>query len=130
MEMLAAQAAHREDGSAAGDEDSIIADIKLSDPAKRVMLQKSLHMAASNGDVERVRRLVSGSAKNFIDVNGVDEEGTAPLIYASCFVCPAYIIRTRKGYAHNHARAIKMLFRPCSTLGRKSTVKIGINGRL
>ena len=86
MEMLAAQAAHREDGSATEDEDAIVADNKLSDTEKRTMLQKSLHMAASNGDVERVSRLVTGKAKDWIDVNAADEEGTAPLIYASCFV--------------------------------------------
>ena len=86
MEMLAAQAAHREDGSAAGDEDSITLDKRLSDVEKKTMLQKSLHMAASNGDIERVSRLVNGSAKEYIDVNAPDEEGTAPLIYASCFV--------------------------------------------
>ncbi|MCJ1246736.1 hypothetical protein MMC30_003945 [Trapelia coarctata] len=85
MEMLAAQAAHREDGSGVGDEDSIVASAKLSEADKRVTLQKSLHMAASNGDVERVRRLVNSKARDYIDVNGADEEGTAPLIYASCF---------------------------------------------
>ena len=86
MEMLAAQAAHREDGSAVEDEDLVIADKKLSETEKKAMLQKSLHMAASNGDVERVGRLVYGSAKIFVDINTPDEEGTAPLIYASCFV--------------------------------------------
>lgn len=86
MEMLAAQAAHREDGSAVEDEDSVVASPKLSEADKRITLQKSLHMAASNGDVERVRRLVNGKAREYIDVNAADEEGTAPLIYASCFV--------------------------------------------
>ena len=86
VEMLQAQTAHRRDGFAAGDEDSIAADEKLSDEEKRAILQGSLHMAASNGDVERVQRLVNGEAKRYIDVNGADEEGTAPLIYASCFV--------------------------------------------
>ncbi|KAI9811778.1 MAG: hypothetical protein M1827_005323 [Pycnora praestabilis] len=85
MEMLAAQAAHREDGSAGEDEDSIIGNKKLSDQEKKEMLQRSLNMAASNGDVERIRRLVNGKAKDFVDVNKPDEEGTAPLIYASCF---------------------------------------------
>ena len=93
MEMLAAQAAHRDDGSAAADEDSIVADKKLPDTEKRAMLQKSLHMAASNGDVERVRRLVNSKVMEFIDVNGADEEGTAPLIYASCFVSPSFVER-------------------------------------
>jgi hypothetical protein len=95
MEMLAAQAAHREDGSAAGDEESILSDTKLTEAEKRLTLQKSLHMAASNGDVERVRRLVSGAAKDHIDVNGADEEGTAPIIYASCFVSSKHSLRVR-----------------------------------
>lgn len=90
MEMLAAQAAHREDNSAVGDEDSIIADNRLSNAEKQTMLQKSLQMAASNGDIERVSRLVDGSAKEYINVNAPDEEGTAPLIYASCFVNKRY----------------------------------------
>jgi hypothetical protein len=86
MEMLAAQAAHREDGSAAEDEDAIALNEKLTGGEKRELLQKALNMAASNGDVERIRRLVTGKAKEYISVNAADEEGTAPLIYASCFV--------------------------------------------
>ena len=95
MEMLAAQAAHREVDSAAGDEDSIVADKGLSDAEKQAMLQKSLQMAASNGDIERVSRLVNGRAKEYIDVNAPDEEGTAPLIYASCFVTKPYTCLVR-----------------------------------
>lgn len=86
MEMLAAQAAHREDGSAAGDEEAIAADKKLSDTEKKAMLQKSLHNAASNGDVDQVGRVLQRPARKFVDINGPDEEGTAPIIYASCFV--------------------------------------------
>ena len=86
MEMLAAQAAHREDGFGVGDEESVIANQTLADSEKKEILQRSLNMAASNGDVERVRRLVNGKAKDYVDVNAPDEEGTAPLIYASCFV--------------------------------------------
>ena len=86
MEMLAAQAAHREDGSAAGDEEAIAADKKLSDTEKKAMLQKSLHNAASNGDVDQVGRVLQGPARKYVDINGQDEEGTAPIIYASCFV--------------------------------------------
>lgn len=97
MEMLAAQAAHREVDSLGADEESIAANGKLSPEEKRDTLQKSLNMAASNGDVERVRKLVQGSAKDFIDVNMPDEEGTVPLIYASCFVSSPmslYLVRT------------------------------------
>ena len=86
MEMLAAQAVHREDGSAAADEDAIVANTKMSDAEKKTTLQKSLHNAASNGDVEQVNRLLHGSARKYVDINGPDEEGTAPIIYASCFV--------------------------------------------
>ena len=85
MEMLAAHAAHREVDSLAADEESIATDEKLADQEKKDILQRSLNMAASNGDVERVRKLVNGSAKEYVDVNMPDEEGTVPLIYASCF---------------------------------------------
>lgn len=85
MEMLAAQAAHREDGSAAGDEEAIAVDKKLSDTEKKAMLQKSLHNAASNGDVDQVGRVLQSPARKYVDINGPDEEGTAPIIYASCF---------------------------------------------
>lgn len=88
MEMLAAQAHHREDGNSAEDEDAIAMDDRLSREEKKDMLQKSLNMAASNGDVERVRRLVGGPAKDLVDVDAPDDEGTVPLIYASCFVRP------------------------------------------
>ncbi|KAJ5674073.1 Dilute [Penicillium macrosclerotiorum] len=85
MEMLAAQAAHREVDSLGADEESIAADEKLTVVEKRDILQKSLNMAASNGDVERVRKLVQGPIKTYVDVNMPDEEGAVPLIYASCF---------------------------------------------
>lgn len=86
MEMLASQAAHREDELAIGDEDSIPTDEGIPEARKKDLLQKLLHMAASNGDVERVRKLLHGAAKTYVDINATDEEGTAPIIYASCFV--------------------------------------------
>ena len=85
--MLAAQAVHRQVGSA-DDTDAILQNHDLSESDKKKMLQKSLHMAASNGDSERVHALVTGSAKRFVNVNEPDEEGTVPLTYASCFVSP------------------------------------------
>jgi hypothetical protein len=85
MEMLAAQAAHR-DGSASEDEEAVAASEKMSEDEKKDVLQKALNMAASNGDVERIQRILGGKAKGFVDVDAPDEEGTAPLIYASCFV--------------------------------------------
>lgn len=84
--MLAAQAAHREMDSLRTDDDDIALDDKLSEEEKKSILQKSLNMAASNGDVDRVRKLVNGHAHQYVDVNKPDEEGAVPLIYASCFV--------------------------------------------
>jgi hypothetical protein len=85
MEMLAAQAAHQS-GSGFEDEDEIVNDEKLPDSEKKEKLQKALNMAASNGDVERIGKLLNGKAKEYIDINAEDEDGTPPLIYASCFV--------------------------------------------
>jgi len=86
MEMLAAQAAHSA-GPGFDDEDAIATNDKLTDDEKREMLQRALHMAASNGNTEQVAKLLSGKAKEYVDVNAPDEDGTPPLIYASCFVC-------------------------------------------
>lgn len=96
MEMLAAQAAHREGDSLGEDEERIATNDKLSEVEKKRILQKALNMAASNGDVERVRKLVQGLAKEYVDVNLPDEEGTVPLIYASCFVSYNYSCYLRR----------------------------------
>lgn len=85
MEMLAAQAAAHQAGDALEDENAIAGDEKLSNDEKKDMLQKGLNMAASNGDVAKVRSLLQGKSKEYIDVNMPDEDGTPPLIYASCF---------------------------------------------
>lgn len=84
MEMLAAQAAH---ASASGldDEDAIATNDDLSEDQKREMLQKALNMAASNGNVNLINKIMSGKARQYIDLNAQDEDGTPPLIYASCF---------------------------------------------
>jgi hypothetical protein len=91
--MLAQQAAFRVDGAGL-DDDEIATSTKLTDQEKKDFLQKALNMAASNGEDERVQKLLSGEASKFIDVNAPDEEGTSPLIYASCFVrsCSAWIL--------------------------------------
>lgn len=85
MEMLAAQAAHNS-GAGLDDGDAIATNDKLSDQEKRDMLQKVLNMAASNGNVEQVNKILKGKARDYVDVNAQDEDGTPPLIYASCFV--------------------------------------------
>lgn len=85
MEMIAAQAAHQE-GPAFENEEEIANDETLSHSEKADKLQKALNMAASNGDVDRIKRLLNGKARTFLDINAEDEDGTPPLIYASCFV--------------------------------------------
>ncbi|KAK6825169.1 DIL and ankyrin domain-containing protein [Apiospora arundinis] len=84
MEMLAAQAQHH-GGEGLVDPDAIANDEKRSRDEKDNILQKSLAMAASNGDLEQVKRILKGDAKKFVNVNAQDEEGTPPLVYASCF---------------------------------------------
>ncbi|KAF2101939.1 hypothetical protein NA57DRAFT_64589 [Rhizodiscina lignyota] len=85
VQMLATQARLKQDHPTAADEEAIISDEKTSDYEKRDTLQSMLSMAASNGETERVKQLLTGPAKGFINVNAPDTEGTPPLIYASCF---------------------------------------------
>lgn len=84
MKMLQAQAAH---SVALGfeDDNAVATDSKRSEDEKKDLLQKALNMAASNGDAERVQKILEGKARGFVDINAPDEEGTPPLIYASCF---------------------------------------------
>ena len=84
-QMLAAQAVHQQLGSA-DDTETIIENQDLSEIERKRLLQKSLQMAASNGDSERVHNLVSGLAQRIVDVDEPDDDGTVPLTYASCFV--------------------------------------------
>lgn len=67
------------------EEDDILQDEKLSREQKAASLQDFLFMAASNGDAQRVSRLVRGSPSDLVEIDGVDAEGTPPLVYASCF---------------------------------------------
>ena len=130
MEMLAAQAAHREVDSLGADEDSIATDEKLTDSEKKDILQRGLNMAASNGDVQRVFKLVRGDAKarEFVDVNMPDEEGTVPLIYASCFVRPTSPYVLKKIKADYNCRVIKRLFRRCWMPAQMSISRTATNG--
>ncbi len=87
MEMIAAQAAHSA-GALFEDEDAIATDDKRTTEEKKDVLQKAFIMAASNGNVESVTKILTGKARGFVDVNAPDDEGTPALIYASCFVSP------------------------------------------
>jgi hypothetical protein len=84
VQMLASQARLKDDVSTAG-EDAVLADKTLSDVQKRDTLQGMFTMAASNGEVDRVQTFLQSPAKDWIDVDAPDAEGTPPLIYASCF---------------------------------------------
>lgn len=90
LEMLAAQAAHQA-GPELQDEETIANDDKLSESEKKEMLQKVLTMAASNGDVDKVNNIMNGNSRSLVDVNASDEDGTQPLIYASCFVSKLHL---------------------------------------
>ena len=95
QEMLAAQEAHTARfGAGFGDEETVATDTTMDDARKRDMLQKALHMAASNGEVDRVERILGGKARAFVDIDAPDDDGTPPLIYASCFVSGPYTQRT------------------------------------
>ncbi|USP75131.1 uncharacterized protein yc1106_02405 [Curvularia clavata] len=83
VQMLAHQARLKNDNS--GDEAKVVADDKLSHEEKREALQGLFTLAASNGELERVKRLLDGKAREYINIDGVDAEGTPPLVYASCF---------------------------------------------
>jgi hypothetical protein len=84
MAMLAAQAAHS--ACAFEDEAAIATDETRSEDEKKELVQKALTMAASNGNTDQVKKILTGPAKIYVDVNKPDEDGTPPLIYASCFV--------------------------------------------
>jgi ankyrin repeat protein len=82
--MLASQARLRGGGWEAG-EDALLNSPELPETEKRTTLQNLLAMAASNGETDRVSRLLTGPAKEFVDVNAPDADGNVPIIYASCF---------------------------------------------
>jgi ankyrin repeat protein len=82
--MLASQARLRGSAWEKGEE-AILNDAELSDSEKRKTLQDLLATSASNGEVDRVLRLVTGPAREFVDVNAADADGNVPIIYASCF---------------------------------------------
>lgn len=85
VQMLQNQARMKEDNPSIGDQEAVLADEKTSESDKKSILQSILTMAASNGEVDKVRSLVSGDAKKYIEIDAPDSEGTPPLIYASCF---------------------------------------------
>ncbi|KAJ3049624.1 hypothetical protein HK097_009396 [Rhizophlyctis rosea] len=62
----------------------IVASPNLSIAEKKAKLTASYIRAAGNGDIAKVREMM-GSYKEWIDMDGRDEDGTTALIYAACF---------------------------------------------
>lgn len=84
--MLAAQAASSRAVQSSEEDEKVAGSTDLSDEEKTERLQRALNMAAMNGEEERIKGLLKGKARKYIDINAPDEDGTSPLIYASCFV--------------------------------------------
>src|SRR5277367_6858106 len=73
---------------------AVVDDSHLSKEQKKTQLQSLFSRAASNGDIRCLRSMIQGPAREFIDVDGEDEEGITPLIHAACFG-HADIVRAR-----------------------------------
>lgn len=131
IEMVAAQTAHR-GGSLVQDEDGVVDDDKLSDSEKKDILQRALNMAASNGDMTRIERILNGKARDFVDLNAEDDEGTAPLIYASCFVSLALLLYGKmcrcRSVTDSPKRDTRQLSQPYSMPVQTWTSRTVING--
>ncbi|KAG9284083.1 hypothetical protein G9A89_022857 [Geosiphon pyriformis] len=67
-----------------GDEKTIMLNVELSEEQKKEKINNIFSLAASSGNVERVSKMLENSRK-YIDIDAQDENGTTPLIYASCF---------------------------------------------
>lgn len=117
MAMLAAQAAHSA-GAIFEDEDAVATDETTSSTEKRDVLQKAFIMAASNGNIEAVTKILNGKAREYVDVNAPDDEGTPALIYASCFVSRCMRRSGRRPLANAVARDTKPWYRLSSMRGR------------
>jgi len=80
---------------------AVVDDAHLPSEEKRAQLQSLFSRAASNGDIMCVRSMLQGAAREFIALDGEDEEGITPLIHAACFghadvvrACwPAFLLR-------------------------------------
>ncbi|GAO50592.1 hypothetical protein G7K_4716-t1 [Saitoella complicata NRRL Y-17804] len=72
-------------GEEGDDVDSILNDPSLSDFTRRQQLQEVFGRAASNGDLDVIRKVIDGPGQKLVDVDAQDESGTTPLIMAACF---------------------------------------------
>ena len=67
------------------DVEAIVEDETLSEKDKTNKIYKLFFAASSDGDLDTVRDILGGKAKDFIDIDGTDDSGSTALIYASCF---------------------------------------------
>ncbi|KAI8332344.1 hypothetical protein BC941DRAFT_436389 [Chlamydoabsidia padenii] len=70
------------------DDERIVDQSDIDDTTKRIKMNKLFSRAASSGDLERLELFLKGDNnkyRQYIDINVKDEDGTTPLIYASCF---------------------------------------------
>jgi hypothetical protein len=74
------------------DPEDVLEDDTRSQEDKAHVLQKMLFTASSNGNLEKVHDLLGGPAKDLIDINAKDENGSTALIYSSCFGKDAIVI--------------------------------------
>ena len=64
---------------------AVVDDSHLPKEEKEVQLRSLFSRAASNGDIRCVRSMLNGLAREYIDIDAEDEDGSTPLIHASCF---------------------------------------------
>jgi ankyrin repeat protein len=64
---------------------AVVDDTHLSNEEKKTQLQSLFSRAASNGDIQCVRSMLQGPARDLLDIDAEDEDGTTPLIHAACF---------------------------------------------
>ncbi|ORZ20618.1 hypothetical protein BCR42DRAFT_370456 [Absidia repens] len=69
------------------DDERIVDQAHVDDSTKRIKMNKLFSRAASSGDLDRLAMFLAPNDKyrHYIDINVKDEDGTTPLIYASCF---------------------------------------------
>ncbi|CAG8433018.1 6318_t:CDS:2 [Ambispora gerdemannii] len=66
------------------DERVIMLKKSISEEEKKVEINKIFSSAVSNGNTERVSKMLE-NARSYIDIDAQDEDGITPLIYAACF---------------------------------------------
>ncbi|CAG8517476.1 5342_t:CDS:2 [Racocetra fulgida] len=62
----------------------ILSNSSLSEEEKKAKINSIFSRAASNGNAEKVSRMLD-TVREYIDIDAQDEEGTTPLVYAACF---------------------------------------------